>query len=179
MQGAQAFQQLAAALTWPVTSMERIATWGASENNRRSRSYRLSPAGKRALARKQREWVSHAAAMFKALGIKYTVAFLALSFTGVALLIMNLLTARRENICPTHLEETFATYLDNKQYQEAFELAKKWWVLLVRGILLGEDPDTVAAAAPTVLAAARPFRTSAGGYRLVNAFRYAVARTLE
>ncbi|WP_165982411.1 SbmA/BacA-like family transporter [Dankookia rubra] len=30
MQGAQAFQQLAAALTWPVTSMERIATWGAS-----------------------------------------------------------------------------------------------------------------------------------------------------
>jgi biopolymer transport protein ExbB len=62
--------------------------------------------------------------MFKALGIKYTVAFLALSFTGVALLIMNLLTARRENICPAHLEETFATYLDNKQYQEAFEMAK-------------------------------------------------------
>jgi vitamin B12/bleomycin/antimicrobial peptide transport system ATP-binding/permease protein len=30
MQGAQAFQQLAAALTWPVTSMERVATWGAS-----------------------------------------------------------------------------------------------------------------------------------------------------
>jgi putative ATP-binding cassette transporter len=30
MQGAQAFQQLAAALTWPVTGMERVATWGAS-----------------------------------------------------------------------------------------------------------------------------------------------------
>ena len=30
MQGAQAFQQLAAALTWPVSSMERVATWGAS-----------------------------------------------------------------------------------------------------------------------------------------------------
>ena len=30
MQGTQAFQQLAAALTWPVTSMERVATWGAS-----------------------------------------------------------------------------------------------------------------------------------------------------
>lgn len=30
MQSAQAFQQLAAALTWPVTSMERIATWRAS-----------------------------------------------------------------------------------------------------------------------------------------------------
>jgi transcriptional regulator len=47
-----------------------IATWGASENNRRARYYRLSPSGKRALARKQREWSAHAAAMFKALGVK-------------------------------------------------------------------------------------------------------------
>jgi SAM-dependent methyltransferase len=42
---------------------------------------------------------------------------------------------------------------------------------LVRGILLGEDEDY----APTVVEAARPFRTTAGGYRLVNHFRYAVA----
>jgi hypothetical protein len=34
----------------------------------------------------------------------------------------------------------------------------------------------VAAVAPTVLAAARPFRTADGAYRLVNAFRYAVGR---
>ena len=47
-----------------------VATWGASENNRRARFYRLSPSGRRALARKGREWVSHAAAMFKALGLK-------------------------------------------------------------------------------------------------------------
>ncbi|MDQ3170405.1 MAG: PadR family transcriptional regulator [Acidobacteriota bacterium] len=46
-----------------------VATWGASENNRRARYYRLSASGKRALARKQREWSLHAAAMFKALGI--------------------------------------------------------------------------------------------------------------
>jgi SAM-dependent methyltransferase len=45
---------------------------------------------------------------------------------------------------------------------------------VVRGVLLGEDPATMAATAATVLAAARPFRTVAGGYRLVNAFRYAV-----
>ena len=45
---------------------------------------------------------------------------------------------------------------------------------LVRGVLLGEDPATTAATAPVVLAAARPFRTPAGGYRLHNAFRYAV-----
>ena len=62
--------------------------------------------------------------MFKALGIRYTVVFLGLSFTMVALFVMNLLTARRDNICPAHLEETFAAHLDNKQYQEAFELAK-------------------------------------------------------
>lgn len=62
--------------------------------------------------------------MFNALGIRYTIAFLALSFTMVALFIMNLLGARRDAICPPHLEETFAAHLDNKQYQEAFELAK-------------------------------------------------------
>lgn len=46
-----------------------VAAWGASENNRRARYYRLSPSGRRALARKQREWAAHAAAMFKALGV--------------------------------------------------------------------------------------------------------------
>jgi hypothetical protein len=47
---------------------------------------------------------------------------------------------------------------------------------LVRGVLMGEDPATMAATAPTVLAAARPFRTATGGYRLDNAFRFAVGR---
>jgi transcriptional regulator len=47
-----------------------VASWGASDNNRRARYYRLSPSGRRALTRKQREWSRHAAAMFKALGIK-------------------------------------------------------------------------------------------------------------
>jgi SAM-dependent methyltransferase len=48
---------------------------------------------------------------------------------------------------------------------------------LVRGVLLGEDPATTSARAPAVLTAARPFRTPTGGYRLVNAFRYATGRT--
>ncbi|MFI5492793.1 class I SAM-dependent methyltransferase [Actinoplanes sp. NPDC051859] len=43
---------------------------------------------------------------------------------------------------------------------------------LVRGILLGEDAGRAAA----VLAAARPYRNGAGGYRLVNHFRFAVGR---
>lgn len=48
---------------------------------------------------------------------------------------------------------------------------------LVRGVLMGEDDETIAEATPVVLAAARPFRSPTGGYRLVNAFRYAVGRT--
>jgi SAM-dependent methyltransferase len=47
---------------------------------------------------------------------------------------------------------------------------------LVRGVLLGEDPATMAARAPVVLAAARGYRTEDGRYHLVNAFRYAVGR---
>jgi hypothetical protein len=48
---------------------------------------------------------------------------------------------------------------------------------LVRAVLLGEDPATVTSSAPTVLAAGRPFRLPGRGYRLENAFRYAVGRT--
>jgi SAM-dependent methyltransferase len=47
---------------------------------------------------------------------------------------------------------------------------------LVRGILLGEDPETMSELAPVVIAAAKTFRTPAGGYHLVNHFRYAVGR---
>ena len=43
-------------------------------------------------------------------------------------------------------------------------------------VLMGEDPATMAATAATVLAAARPYRTATGGYRLGNAFRFAVGR---
>jgi len=48
---------------------------------------------------------------------------------------------------------------------------------LVHAVLMGEDPAVRASSAPTVLAAARPFRRDDGSYRLVNAFRYAVGRT--
>jgi biopolymer transport protein ExbB len=59
-----------------------------------------------------------------ALGWFYTVSFLILSFLLVALMVMNLLTARRENVCPSTLVEGFEKHLDGKQYQEAYELAK-------------------------------------------------------
>ncbi len=59
----------------------------------------------------------------EALGWSYSIVFLGISFTFVALLVMNLLTARRESVCPTELVEGFEAHLDEKQYQEAYELA--------------------------------------------------------
>lgn len=61
---------------------------------------------------------------FDALGVLYSVIFLALSFTLVALFVMNVLQARRENVVPVHLVEGFETHLNEKRYQEAYELAK-------------------------------------------------------
>ena len=61
---------------------------------------------------------------FDALGIGFSLVFLSLSFTFVALLVMNLLVARRENVVPIQLVEGFESHLNEKQYQEAFELAK-------------------------------------------------------
>ena len=51
------------------------------------------------------------------------VVFLGLSFTLVALFVMNLLTARRENVVPVALVEGFEAHLDEKRYQEAYEKA--------------------------------------------------------
>jgi biopolymer transport protein ExbB len=60
----------------------------------------------------------------EALGIQFSVIFLALSFSAVALFVMNLLAARRDNIVPIALVESFEAHLNEKRYQEAYELAK-------------------------------------------------------
>ncbi len=62
--------------------------------------------------------------MFEALGIFYGLVFFLLSFTLVALLVMNILTARREAVVPVTLVEGFEALLDEKKYQEAYELSK-------------------------------------------------------
>jgi biopolymer transport protein ExbB len=62
--------------------------------------------------------------MYESLGILYSVVFLSLSFTLVALFVMNLLTARRENVVPVALVEGFEAHLNEKRYQEAYEMAK-------------------------------------------------------
>lgn len=62
--------------------------------------------------------------MWEALGAGYMLVFLGLSFTLVALFVMNLLTARRENVLPEHLVEQFEAHLDERRWQDAYELAK-------------------------------------------------------
>jgi len=52
------------------------------------------------------------------------VIFLAISFLLVAFLVMNFLTLRRESIIPTALVEGFEAALNEKKYQDAYELAK-------------------------------------------------------
>lgn len=58
------------------------------------------------------------------LGWFYGLVFLGLSFTLVALFVMNLLTARRENVLPSALVESFEQNLDAKKFQEAYDVAK-------------------------------------------------------
>jgi biopolymer transport protein ExbB len=62
--------------------------------------------------------------IWRALGIRYTTAFFTLSFVFVAVLVMNLLAIRQDAICPQHLAEAFEANLNEKKFQEAFDLAK-------------------------------------------------------
>ncbi len=61
---------------------------------------------------------------FEALGWPYVIIFLALSFTLVSLLVMNILTARRDNLCPQELVENFDARLNEKDVQGAYDLAR-------------------------------------------------------
>ena len=62
--------------------------------------------------------------LFKALGTLYITVFLLLSFTFVALFVMNVITARRDSVCPVGLVESFEASLNEKKYQEAYDMAK-------------------------------------------------------
>src|SRR5262245_41890417 len=61
---------------------------------------------------------------FNALGIRYTLAFLVISFTFVAFLVMNVLGLRRDAVCPPHLAAAFEAQVNENKLQEAFDLAK-------------------------------------------------------
>ncbi len=61
---------------------------------------------------------------FGALGWRYTIAFLVISFTFVAFLVMNIIALRRDAVNPKYLAEAFEANLNEKKFQEAFDLAK-------------------------------------------------------
>ncbi len=61
---------------------------------------------------------------FQALGITYTVIFFALSITLLTLIVMNLLSARQDNICPPDLVEGVEQQLAEGNPQGAAELVR-------------------------------------------------------
>jgi len=60
---------------------------------------------------------------YESLGLSYSLAFLALSFTFLGLVVMSLLTARRDNVCPPDLITAVEENLDSGNVQAAAELA--------------------------------------------------------
>ena len=88
-------------------------TLGPEETAEEGQPSETGPPRKRAL-----QW------MYESLGLFYSAVFLSLSFTLVALFVMNLLTARRENVVPVALVEGFEAHLNEKRYQEAYEMSK-------------------------------------------------------
>ncbi len=62
--------------------------------------------------------------LYRSLGLPYVIIFLFITFNLVALFVMNILAVRRENIIPSMLLQVFEEHLNNKRYQEAYELVK-------------------------------------------------------
>jgi biopolymer transport protein ExbB len=62
--------------------------------------------------------------LYEANGPYFTIAFLAISFWFVALVVQHFMGLRRDNIVPLQLVEAFEAHLNEKKYQEAYELAK-------------------------------------------------------
>jgi biopolymer transport protein ExbB len=55
---------------------------------------------------------------------RYVIIFLFITFNAVALVVMIVLGLRREAICPDDLAMAFETRLNEKKYQEAYELVR-------------------------------------------------------
>jgi biopolymer transport protein ExbB len=60
----------------------------------------------------------------ESLGWTYMGVFLALSVTLVSLFVMNMLAARRDTLCPQELVDTFEEKLNEKEFQEAYDMAR-------------------------------------------------------
>jgi biopolymer transport protein ExbB len=62
--------------------------------------------------------------LVEALGLKYVIVFLVLSFGLVALLVMCFMQFRKAVLMPPGLSEGFEQHLENKEFQQAYDLAK-------------------------------------------------------
>ncbi len=62
--------------------------------------------------------------LYTSLKFRYVLIFLILTFNAVALIVMIVLGMRRSSICPDDLAAAFEAKLNQKQYQDAYELAK-------------------------------------------------------
>jgi len=62
--------------------------------------------------------------LYKSLRLRYSLIFLAITFTAVGLMVMISMGLRRDQICPDDLAAAFEVKLNEKQYQEAYELAR-------------------------------------------------------
>jgi len=96
-----------------------IGAAGAPSGKREQGAEPAAPTGQESQSITVLSWA------FESLGWSYSIIFLSLSFTLVALFVMNVLTARRENVLPRDLIEQFEQRLNERQYQEAYELAKQ------------------------------------------------------
>ena len=67
---------------------------------------------------------SYLTLLVEALGIKYVIIFLLLSFGLVALLVMCFMQFRQSVLMPPALAEQFEQHVENKEFQQAYDLAK-------------------------------------------------------
>jgi biopolymer transport protein ExbB len=77
-----------------------------------------------AVEEEEKQGQSYLEFLYVSLGIKYVIIFLLLSFGLVALLVMCFLQFRKVVMIPPPLVQSFEQHLEQKQYQEAYELAK-------------------------------------------------------
>ncbi len=74
---------------------------------------------------------------FHALGPGYSIVFFALLCSLVSVFVVNLLTARRENVAPLALVEVFESHLNERRYREAYDAARQDESVLGRVLAAG------------------------------------------
>jgi biopolymer transport protein ExbB len=75
--------------------------------------------------------------LFESLGPMFSMIFLLLSFSLVSVMVMNLLGMRRDNVVPPAVAQAFEACLEEKKYQEAYELVRADDSLLGRVLAAG------------------------------------------